>query len=160
VQRKLDAYASNELPPQVRSGVDEHLRSCERCRRELGRLRRLGGVLEAARGAPLPAGFADRLMQKARRRRAAAAAATSWPNPLQWWQQNPVAVRVAVAASLLIGLALGGLLGADTWSAAAHEKPAADPVAIYNLDYLSAAPDGSMGQAFSSMITASGKVGE
>lgn len=160
VQRKLDVFTSDDLAPQVRTRVEEHLRSCERCRVAVERLRKLAGVLEAAPGAPLPAGFAERLMQKARRRSVVATAARFSLNPLHWWQENPVAVRIAVAASLIVGLALGGLLGSDTWSAAAQEKPAADPVAVYSLDYLSAAPDGSVAQAFSSMISAPRKVGE
>jgi len=159
VRGKLDAYQSNELPPQVRGQIDEHLESCEGCRQALRRLRKLKGVLEAAPGAPLPAGFAERVLQKARRRQPAAAARFSL-NPFRWWLGSPAGIRFAAAASLGIGLALGGLLGSDMWGAAADVKPPADPVAVYRFDYLSAAPDGSMGQAFSLMIAAPGKAGE
>jgi len=159
VQRKLDAYESDELAPQVRRLVDEHLRSCERCGQALRRLRKLKGVLEAAPGASLPAGFAERVVQKARRRRPAAAVSSHFTlNPLRWWQDNPAGIRVAAAASVAIGLAVGGLLGANTWSKAPQEKPSADPVSIYNLDYLGDAPSGSLAESYLALV--SGRNGE
>jgi anti-sigma factor RsiW len=156
VQRKLDAYAAEELTPSLRRKMEAHLEACPACRRELARLRELATLLaDAPAPPPVPDGFAERLMAKAPRRLAERQAAPrpAW-HPLRWWAEAPAMMRAAAAAVLLIGLAAGTLMGWQTSQrAATSQTMAADPVATYGLDYLADAPEGSLAGVYLSLAS-------
>jgi predicted anti-sigma-YlaC factor YlaD len=100
VQEQLSPWLDGELTGEAQARVQEHLRACASCRRELARLETLDGAL-AQVSVPAPAGLAEKVLariQPPRRRR--------------WWQ------TLALAASLVVGVALGGALVHDMYSLA------------------------------------------
>lgn len=159
VRRKLGAYEDGELGPGARADVDRHLESCEGCREALARLRSVGSLLEGAQLPPVPEGFASRVMTEARRR-----ATEGGPTrragrlPLRRWWPLTAPMQAAAVLVFAVGLTLGALMGWATWQGRASEsRPAtvaeADPLEIYSADCLTDAPEGSLTEAYMSMLT-------
>ncbi len=177
VQEKLNAFWDGELPVArsgdrattcLREEIENHLQDCLACRQEWVRLQKLADILSDAFVPAVPEGFAGRVLERARQRVAEPRVATAiaW-NPLRWWAALPVSGRVAAAAVLVIGVAAGTLMG---WQTGRRPSPAVvvetvpqqgdDPVAIYNLDYLGSAPDGSLPKAYLTLVAAPREPGE
>lgn len=83
-------------------------------------------------------------------------------HPPDLWRlvfKNPI-TDFAVAAVLLMGLAIGALMGRDTWqspgiqSVGDSQMAQVEPTAIYNLDYLTDAPRGSLADAYLTLVSA------
>lgn len=94
VQGRLSAWLDGELAAEERELVAAHLEVCPGCQKELALLERLDlalGTLEV----PLPAKFPERVLDRLQPRRR------------YWWQS------LAMAASLIIGIVLGGSLARD-----------------------------------------------
>jgi anti-sigma factor RsiW len=159
---RIDAYAAGELQPALAAKVAAHVESCEACRQSLERLKRLVAVLGQASIPPVPDGFAARLMAKARSRHPAAASA-GW-NPLRWWRLAPAPMHAAAAAVLVIGLAVGLLMGWTTLPAGqappAQATVQADPLDAYNLDYLGDAPSGSLADGYLALVSSPAQEGK
>ncbi len=157
VRNKLDRFARQELAPRTFNRVEAHLRDCAACRRHLARQERLTKLLTGLPQPPaLAEAFGDRLMAAARQRQAAR---RSVPGSL-WrrrWSLPSAAVgaKAAQAAALACGLVIGVLMGQQTWRSAHPSIPQpatpTDPVAVYQLDYLTDAPGGSLAQSFLSL---------
>ncbi len=166
VREKLNAICDGELPVHLREDIENHLQDCLACRQELARLQKLADLLSDAFVPPLPEGFAGRVLFRARQRVAAARSAAPIPwNPLQWWAWSPVGKGVAAAAVLAVGLAAGAVMGWQTGREASPQTLAGglaqdDPVAVYNLDYLGSAPDGSLPKAYLTLVAAPTEPGE
>lgn len=104
MRESLAAYALGALPPDEAEAVRRHVCGCAECAPELagyGRMR--DGLNLAVPDAPLPPGFHDRLMARARPVRALPA--VSRPAARRRDSRLPWAL---LAASLLIALLLGG----------------------------------------------------
>jgi hypothetical protein len=98
-------------------------------------------------------------MAAARERRAAR---QSVPGSL-WrlrWLSPPTSVgrKAAQAAALAGGLLIGVLMGQQTWRSERPSSPQQtaepDPVAVYQLDYLTDAPGGSLAQSYLTLTNA------
>lgn len=94
VRERLSAWLDGELSDAERLEVAAHLEVCEECRRELARLQRLDAALGRL-DAAVPPGLAERVLDRLQPRRR------------YWWQS------LALAASLLLGIVLGGTLARD-----------------------------------------------
>ena len=153
VRAKLDAYLAGELPVGTSGSIDAHLRDCRACREALGRLQQVIGLLKQPQTPPVPEGFAERVMLAARQRQTARPAPILLWNPLAWRLSAPM--RVAAAAILIVGLGLGILMGHGAWRGPSPAKAVAqaDPLAIYNLDYLTDAPNGSLAQSYLALVS-------
>jgi anti-sigma factor RsiW len=157
VRLKIDAYVTGELSPGARAAVEEHLKTCDGCRLAAAAARKFIDLGQASSIPPVPEGFARRLAvlarQKAGRR---APAAASW-NLVAWWRTVSMPMQAAAAAVLVIGLATGLLIGWNTWQAPAAPPAQAasqtDPLASYNVDYLTDAPDGSLAQTYLALVS-------
>ena len=153
----IDAYVSGKIGPRDRVAIEEHLKACDGCRQAATVARRLVALGQALPMPPVPEGFAKRVMAQARRRIALPApAAPSW-SLAAWWRMASAPVRAAAAAVLVIGLASGVLMGWSTWQAQAA-RPAqtalqADPLASYNVGYLTDAPEGSLAQTYLALVS-------
>ena len=169
IQQKLDLFLAEELTATGRKQIQAHLQSCPDCRAELVRLKQLLALLKSDSAIPpVPEGFSSRLMAKASERLAArqppetVPARQSVPGSLwrlRWLQlATSVGRRAAQAAVLAGGLLMGVLMGQRTWQSAHPSNPhralQADPVAVYELDYLSDAPAGSLTQAYLTLTRA------
>jgi len=94
MRERLSAWLDGELEAQERREVAAHLEVCPGCREELVLLERLDatlGILEA----PLPPRLPEKVLARLHPRRR------------YWWQS------LAMAASLVLGITLGGILARD-----------------------------------------------
>jgi anti-sigma factor RsiW len=94
VQARLSAWLDGELAAEERQQVAAHLEVCLGCQGELAVLSRLDAALGTLE-APLPALLPERVLDRLRPRRR------------YWWQS------LAMAASLVLGIVLGGTLARD-----------------------------------------------
>jgi anti-sigma factor RsiW len=155
VQGKLDLYLAEELATADQRQVEAHLRSCPDCRAESVRLRELVTLLKGDTAVPpVPEGFSSRVVAKASER-LAARQPSEMPVPgsiRRWWASVSFPMRAEAAAVLAAGLLIGVLMGQQTWRSVHPSMPQgatqADVSAIYELDYLSDAPAGSLSQAY------------
>lgn len=67
---------------------------------------------------------------------------------------------IVAAAVLIFGLAIGILMGLDTWQNQAMQSPGqsqmaqAESTSLYNLDYLNDTPKGSLADAYLTLVSA------
>ena len=155
VERKLNAFLDAELTAAERARVEEHLCECASCREALDRLRGVAAALAQAPTPPaVPDGFAERLMARAARR---AEQSSHRPVVVRLRPSFSPVMRVAAAAMLTLGIGLGALMGWDlsrTPSKPSRLAAAADINAVYGLDYLSEAPDGSLASVYLTLASA------
>jgi anti-sigma factor RsiW len=158
VRKKLDRLSRQELTSRTREVIESHLSGCEGCRQYLARQERLATLLMSAPEPPsVPEGFAERLIVLASERRAA-----QRPIPASLWRHHWLRPSVWVGRSaaqtavLAGGLLLGVLMGQQTWrsahSANLRQTTGADPVAVYELDYLTNAPGDSLAGTYLTLM--------
>jgi anti-sigma factor RsiW len=94
VRERLSAWLDGELEARERREAAAHLESCPGCRAELALLSRLDAALGTLE-APLPSRLPEKVLARLRPRRR------------YWWQS------LAMAASLVLGIALGSILARD-----------------------------------------------
>jgi anti-sigma factor RsiW len=156
----LSPYLDDEIMPSLREEMTRHIDSCATCRQALAQLGEIDGRLRHAPIPEVPEGLAARVLARARERierrgRGAAGVGTV----LQWWTTQTTALRLAVAAALILGLVTGLWMGKDF---TVDPTPAADepgPSALYNLDFLTDAPSGSLAQAYLTLTSTSNNNG-
>ncbi|MDP6438518.1 MAG: zf-HC2 domain-containing protein [Candidatus Brocadiia bacterium] len=107
VHRRLGAYLDGELPSEAIAEVGRHVEACATCARELGRLRRLAGLLEAVPAPEAPVGFARRVRALAEHRGAERCGAEGESVAAGRATRQ---LRYAATVALLLGVALGGLM--------------------------------------------------
>jgi anti-sigma factor RsiW len=129
VQNNLSAWLDGELAPEVMSQVELHLEGCAGCRRELALLTALEQALGAL-PAPLPQGLPEKVRARLAR-----------PSRL-WWR------NLALAASLVVGIYLGGTLARDFYSQPQAQNGLNTEVA--SLEAFHDFPQGSMGMILAS----------
>lgn len=128
VRDSLSAWLDDEMAPEVRALVDRHLKGCAACRRELAQLEALEDALGAL-PVMAPASLPDKVLSRLRRPRR------------QWWQS------MALAASLILGIFLGGALTQNFYPLPAENG---FPTEVASLDAFHDFPQGSMGRILAS----------
>jgi anti-sigma factor RsiW len=151
VQQELSAILDGLVPPDERVAIEAHLRRCTKCQAALTRLRRLSSLLASVPVPPVPGGFTERLMARAYQHQSQRHGSRILSlGPMAFWHGMAASRRVAAAAMIVVGLAVGALMGRDMGRsvADAHSEAGrvsmADPGDLYGLDYLSEAPRGSL----------------
>ena len=133
--------------------MERHLAQCRSCQGALESFRRLERALRVVEVPPAPPNLAWQIMAKARERQNAQTEQRVIRLERRLPTSRPWAFRIAAAAVLVFGLALGSYMG---WSggrsmpqaATARMAAQADPLDAYNLDYLGDAPDGSLAGSY------------
>jgi hypothetical protein len=154
VREKLDLYMTQGLVTPVREAVEAHLRTCYQCRQELAGLEQLATLLKHDVAIPpVPESLSYRIMATARQRLSARQSPETVPwNIYRWWSSFSFPMRAAGAATLAAGLLIGILMGQQTWQSVHSSNPPqavqADPFVVYELDYLTDAPGGSLTQSY------------
>ena len=150
VEHKIDRYLRGELPGDVADEVEAHLDGCADCRGALQDARELQDAFGRASTPPVPDGFASDLRERAAERE------ETIIGPLPAWRSLSKPWKAAVAAGLVVGLALGIIMGAgpEQSDRGGARKVARAP----GVDYMSSAHEGSINRAFVSMV--SGPQGE
>jgi anti-sigma factor RsiW len=160
IRNRLNAYVDQEVTARESTEIALHLKSCANCRNEVESLHQLAFEL---RQHPIPSpseALTTRIVaQGTQRLHAAKRRSLRWSLPHSlFWDSLPGSMRAAAAVMLIIGLAAGTWLGLSV-SAEPEEQPAliaassSNPTALYNLDYFSDTPDGSLSQIYSTLST-------
>ena len=66
VWREISNYIENDISPDLRAEIDEHLAQCRNCTAVLDGTHNVILLIGDARAFPLPAGFSARLQEKMR----------------------------------------------------------------------------------------------
>ncbi len=129
VRESLSAWLDGELAPEMAAWVDRHLESCDSCLRELAQLEALEQALAALPAPAAPSGLPEKVAARLQRPRR------------HWWQS------MALAASLILGIVLGGTLARDFYPVAQESGFATE---VASLDAFHDFPQGSMGMILAS----------
>lgn len=100
VKELMSARLDGPLTPEEDSRLAEHLKDCGECRREAEKLEETVGWLRSLEPVPPPPGLAATLRQRLD---------LEPVRPVGWGWLNLPSVRLALAASLMIALTMGGL---------------------------------------------------
>jgi anti-sigma factor RsiW len=159
IRNELDAFAGRELSEKRKAVVEEHLRSCEECRRELAKLERLAAILHADSIPEVPANLAARIAAHGKSQLAQSKRA-HLPR-IYWWDAMPALTRAAAVLVMLVGLGAGAWLGLKV-AANSHAQIAvvaseeADIAASTHADYLSDSPSGSTANVYMALANSTG----
>lgn len=110
--RQVSAYYDGELPPEERARVEEHIRQCPICAKELDQLRQISRLLGAARIPDLPADLPPRLRGAA-------------PSAADRWLVRTAEALTAVAAAVLVASGLW------LWRTSATQATRNDPFSTW-----------------------------
>jgi len=147
-RKHLNAYMDGELPDRALREVERHLAVCPACLLELDGLRGLAPLLGNDEVPPVPAGLSARILAEAavRQKRKECPKTSGWE-----WREflfQPWLVRGATTAALVVGLAMGALMGwtgylrpDSTQWIVTNESVARN---MYAFDVLGAEPRGSI----------------
>lgn len=122
IQEHFSAYLDGELPDDKARAVQSHLETCPRCRKEFETFQRLWDLLAAAPVA-VPPDLPDRVLARLA------------PPRRRWWAD------LALAASFVLGIFLGGKLGLGLYEVVSREADSGPP----GIELLAEAPEDSWG---------------
>ncbi|MFW5915035.1 MAG: anti-sigma factor family protein [Planctomycetota bacterium] len=162
IQRKLEAYP-DELPADERRAIRDHLTDCDECAAELQRLRRIQDILRQKGTPPVPEGFHESVMARAREQKAG----EERPGILDPFGhlsllQTPLRAA-AVAAGVIVALGIGILVGRDLAEATAARQTQpvggeeSDAVSSLGAEYLGEYPPESVSRAYANLTTTGGE---
>ena len=115
IEKRLAAWADDELPAGLARRIDLHLSRCPVCRLEAQGQRQIVAALHALSPMAAPKGFARKALAAFRN-------ALERPGLVEWWQQLNSAMRGAVCSAALAGLLCGGML-ASSLTTLSVDKP-------------------------------------
>lgn len=148
VRKWLDTHTGENVTPEDRADFERHLKICPSCAAEVNREQRLTALLSTVSAPEIPADLTQRIVNRIPRkpqgRYVHLAAALQW-----WWQDATPALRAAAVFILVVGLGLGSAVGLKITG-----KPVTDdrPMSVYGLDNLAGVPDGSLEQAYLTLL--------
>lgn len=158
VQLLLNRYIDGEISEAVRGELDRHLEACAVCRAEVELLRKLEPLLAELPVPPLPADLTTSILRRAATPERTGSSVIIWRD---WWTSATTPLRAAAVVILMVGLAVGGILGRSV-----NGKPlrsntdvrsaAVIPLTVYELDDLGGLPDGSLSEAYLELLTPAG----
>ncbi len=128
VRERLSAWLDGELVEAERTAVAAHLEACAGCRLELAQLSALDAALESL-SAPVPPLVAERVL------------ARIMPRRRRGWQS------LALAASLIMGIVLGGTMARDFYPWPPGNGSGAETMALEDFHDF---PQGSLGSILAS----------
>jgi len=149
VRRQLGAYLDGELSQNRRTAVERHVVRCKSCRIASESLHRLERALRIVEVPPAPPSLAWQIMAKAREHQNAEMERNVIRLGHRLPTSRPWTFKIAAAAVLVFGLAAGSYMGRSVSQTVTTQTAVqADPLAVYNLDYLADAPEGSLADSY------------
>ena len=142
MQEWLDAYVDGQLSLTEQETVEEHLRSCPVCRESVQQAVRLAALLDSVPVPEVPPDLAERIRAMARQRRRRVILGA-------WWREASAPMRAAASLVLAVALTLGTLM---SWRITQPSPPPPDPLLDYGLNSFAGAPDGSVEQAYLTLL--------
>jgi anti-sigma factor (TIGR02949 family) len=156
VRDKLSAFVDHEVSRPLSDQIEEHLSECGECRQVYARLQAVAGLLDhSSTVPPVPEKLAARVLELAARPDSSPRSRDN--SLLRRWRRVSVPMRIAAAVVFIVGLSTGALMGhvvgqsATSW-ATAGPSTTDDPVTAYNLNYLGATQDGSVADAYLTLV--------
>ena len=151
----LHAYVDGEIPREFMRGIEDHLRKCQACRGQLERLYQVGEMLDSLTAAPLPRGFAARVMAEAQRKRRVAEKKKSTPalqwQPLRWLFDLSFAMRLATCVMIFLAYFLGAYMSSEL--SIPRNIQTAHSESLEGLEWFSPTPPSSLGSAYLGMAS-------
>lgn len=152
VLARLHAYVDGEIPAGLMRGIEEHLDVCPSCRGQVERIRQVGTILDSLSIPPLPSEFAARVMAEARRRSLLAKekkpfAPLGW-QPLRWFFDLSVSMRLAACAMVLLACLLGMFMSRDLFMSGVTRTTVAEAENLDGFEWFSPTPPASLGSAY------------
>ena len=148
VRRLLSAFIDGELPPEVMTKIEEHLKDCASCMQEkesiLASLNLLNESIPVIEPSPY---FWTKLKQQILQREEKKRLTT---RIFGWLTYKPA--TAAALAAIVVGLFLGNFLGKALYYGQEITKDPAYAEAL-NLEALDDFPSGSIGEAYLELIT-------
>jgi anti-sigma factor RsiW len=159
LKQKLDRYIQGDLPEPISEKIERHLHKCHDCADVLSRIKKLNELFEDISSTPVPDGFSERLMQLARQKQYLQQEREPAVIRLWEWFDRTGLKKSTAAAVLIVGLAIGMLMGRDNWqssdvqSVGKSQMVQIEPTAIYKLDYLTDTPRGSLADVYLTLMS-------
>lgn len=150
----LHAYVDGEIPRESVRGIEDHLRKCPVCRGQLERMYQVGEMLDSLAVAPLPQGFAARVMAEAQRKTCVAekkkSRALPW-QPVRWLFDLSFAMRLTTCVMIFLACFLGAYMSSVL--SIPRNIPTAHSESLEGLEWFSPTPPSSLGSAYLSMAS-------
>lgn len=143
VKRRLYAYLDNELNESQRAKIQQHLRQCSNCAREAQLLTRTSRALKIWRDVEPSDNFSATFWRKV------AAQETTQPlHPGFLTRLIHIPLAVAIAAVLIIGILLGGIVGSYLLPQNGAAQVKQEYIASFALDSFRSLPPDSIGGVY------------
>lgn len=152
IRKQLDAYIDGQLPLSERETVEEHLRACSVCRELVQQSSRLSELLTSVPVSEIPNDLAFRIHTMVQNRHRSGIWSQRAVILGAWWREASIPMRAAASFMLVFALTVGTLM---SWRITQHTLPPADSVLDYGLNSFAGAPDGSLEQAYLTLLDSS-----
>jgi anti-sigma factor RsiW len=148
MKKMISPYIDDELTPHEKKNFLEHIGKCPGCSRELEEARSVHLMFTKAERSPTPYGFAERVIAEAVRKDA--------PRK-SFWGRIPFRPFLPGLAEVIFALAVmvfGIIAGNQLITHSAVQRERAGIEQAFSLDVFQAAPPGSVGGAYASIMEA------
>ena len=149
IRKQIQAYTDNQLPLAERGRFEKHLETCAACRELVRRSARLNELLFSDSAAVVPDDLTFSLQQKVRARRQQRRLPQSVIMIETWWREASPSLRAAASFLLIAALSLGTLM---SWRVTQRPLAGDTPVIDYALNSFAGAPDGSLENAYLTLL--------
>lgn len=142
VQNKLSAYIDGEISDKEKTFIEEHIRTCKKCSKELATLAELGTELNALGSMEVPVYFRTHVIQRIKDE-------ISIQIPIIEKIQRAV-FPLAATAALVVSLLFGNYLGKSLFQGVAETSPRQESeiAGVFGLSSLTEFPEGSLSDVF------------
>jgi len=152
VLSRLHAYVDGEMPASLMREIEQHLGACPSCRSQVERIRQVSDVLDSLTVPPLPQEFSARVIAEARRRALLTREKKSflplgW-QPLRWFLELSVPMRLAACAMVLLACLLGMFMSRDLSMSGSSGTTVAEAENLDGFEWFSPAPPASLSSAY------------
>jgi anti-sigma factor RsiW len=148
---KISPFLDDELSLEERRLVSEHLRACDRCRRELEKLSMVSDHLDLLEDVSAPPFFAAGVKRRVRDRR------SHWSSPAPFAERvRRVTMALAATALLCFSLLAGGRLGKGIYDLRTQRSSREDVeiVSFLGVDSFNGSSGSSLASVYGDLLAA------
>ncbi len=150
IRRKLSAFLDGEISEEENQLISEHLKSCERCKKELEELSQVSDVLEVMDEVKVSPFFITRLKQRIADQKSKSVVRLPF---VEWIRR--ATVPVFATALVLLSFLVGNNLGKSIYQEQAEiiTKSDTEIVDVLGFNSLNEFPENSLGWAYNNLLT-------